>query len=222
MQHQYGRLPTKRVTLCSESVGSCATWERGFTLLEMLVVILLTGMITTILFQGLSQVFRLQTHFDAELDHQRIDTMSLDWYRQVVKSIQPDFPDGKNKFRGTAKEMSGIASNALSLEAGVEAFRLSLDYNADDQTTSLNYKGHGKPVTLITWPGNKGLFRYQDDQQIKQDSWPPLNNSEARQVPPAIWLEAYDKQADATPTHIIVTPMGLTKSRPRVSDMFRQ
>ena len=61
---------------------------RGFTLLEMLVVLILTGMITGILIQGLDQVFRLQTHFGRELFNSQQGEMYAEWFRESVNGLK--------------------------------------------------------------------------------------------------------------------------------------
>ena len=50
----------------------------GFTLLEILVVMILTSMITAILLQGLQQVYRLQVHFGAEMFSSQQGAMRID------------------------------------------------------------------------------------------------------------------------------------------------
>ena len=191
--------------------------QAGFTLLEMLVVIILTGMIATFLFQGLNQVYRLQTHFDAELDHSRKDAMIIDWARQAIIGIQPDYEDGEDKFSGDENHLQGLTTNPIDAALAVAAFRLELVYDPKDNQTRLNYKSGDKTTTLLGWPGKKGRFVFLDQQQQDHDTWPPRMVKKPRQIPAAIRLEA---QRNDQPWILVIAPMSPEKPRVRIEDIF--
>ena len=60
---------------------------RGFTLIEILVVLVITGFIVAILLQALQQVFRLQTHFGSEIFHTQRGAMYTEWFRQSINGL---------------------------------------------------------------------------------------------------------------------------------------
>ena len=65
--------------------------ERGFTLMEMLVVMLITAMITGLLMQGLQQVFQLQRRFGAELYNTQQGAMLKQWFRRTINGVLADY-----------------------------------------------------------------------------------------------------------------------------------
>ena len=72
----------------------------GFTLVEILVVLVIVGLISSILLQALDQVYKLQGRFGVQLAQSQQGTMYTDWFRQVVQGLQTDYPDAKGIFKG--------------------------------------------------------------------------------------------------------------------------
>ncbi|MGZ8218729.1 prepilin-type N-terminal cleavage/methylation domain-containing protein [Methylomagnum sp.] len=196
-----------------------AKWrQRGFTLLEMLVVLVLTGLIAGILFQGLGQVFRLQNHFGVELDNMRQNAMFADWFRQVIEGVQPDYPDGKHKFTGSERRIAGLTTNPLKGMPGALApFVLELRFDARTGETQLMY-GEGEAATaLFGWPGDKGRFVFLDADQVEHDRWPPPMSNKPMPRPVAVRL---DGERDGRPWLLVAAPMGPDQSRLRVRDIL--
>jgi prepilin-type N-terminal cleavage/methylation domain-containing protein len=192
--------------------------QRGFTLLEMLVVLILTGLIAGILFQGLSQVFRLQNHFGAELDNMRQNAMYADWFRQVIEGVQPDYEDGQHKFSGTGRRIAGLTTNPLNGTPGAVApFVLELRFNVQTGETQLLH-GEGEAATvLFGWPGDKGRFVFLDADQTEHDRWPPPLANKAMQRPVAVRL---DGERDGRSWVLVAVPMGPWRPPPRTLDFF--
>lgn len=165
----------------------------GFTLVEILVVLVITGFIVTILMQALHQVFRLQTHFGHEIFHTQQGAMYADWYRQSINSLMPDSDDGKYKFRGEPRHMSGLTLSPLDQEGGVLApFAWRLEFDPQSGQTVLHYgeAEPGKPsLPVLSWPGNSGHFIYLDAENGTHDNWPPFLGKWP-QLPSAIYLES--------------------------------
>ena len=88
--------------------------ERGFTLVEVLVVLVITALIASLLLQALSQVYRLQARFGAQIDQSRGGEMRADWFRQLLQGLQPDYADGRGRFSGVSNRVEGLSATALS------------------------------------------------------------------------------------------------------------
>jgi hypothetical protein len=184
----------------------------------MLVVLILTGLISAILFQGLSQVFGLQRHLGAELDHLRQDAMLADWFRQVIEGLQPDYDDGSFKFTATERRITGLTTNPLTGEPGATApFALELRFDNQSGNTLLIYENSGKSDTVLAWPGDRGRFVFIDGQQEEHDEWPPLQAAKPRQIPAVIRLEG---EREGKPWILVAMPMGPEKPRPRPRDFL--
>lgn len=162
----------------------------GFTLIEILVVLIITGFIVAILLQSLHQVFRLQTHFGREIFQTQNGAMYADWFRQSINGLMPDHDDGKHKFRGEQRRMNGQTLSPLDQESGVQApFIWRLEFDPRSGQTGLYY-GDGQPgEPILAWEGNNGHFIYLDAENEAHDSWPPFLG-QWPQLPGAIYLES--------------------------------
>jgi len=191
--------------------------QRGFTLLEMLVVLILTGMITGILTQGLHQVFRLQTNFGRELFNTQQGEMYTEWFRQSVNGLMPDYDDGKYKFKGTEREFSGMT--LAPLNAANEAllpFVWRLRFDQKTGQTRLQYGQEENTPVVLAWPGNSGKFVYFDAKGEPHAGWPP-QSGKWPQLPKAIYLE---NQNPNEPRIIVAVPKGLENPLPRQKDLL--
>lgn len=161
----------------------------GFTLVEILVVMIITGFIVTILLQSLQQVFRLQTHFGHEIFHTQNGAMYADWYRQSINGLMPDHKEGKHKFRGERRQMRGLTIAPLGLEnSAATPFVWRLEFEPKTGLSGLYY-GESKPEDpILTWEGSSGQFGYLDEKHDLHESWPPFLGKWP-QLPAAIYLE---------------------------------
>lgn len=165
---------------------------RGFTLVEILVVMIITGFIVAILLQALHQVFRLQTHFGHEIFHTQKGAMYTDWFRQSINGLMPDHKDGKNRFSGELRQMRGLTLSPLGSESGaLRPFAWRLEFDPRSGQTGLYYGG-GQPderILVLAWDGNSGHFSYVDAENKAHESWPPFLGKWP-QLPRTIYLES--------------------------------
>lgn len=192
-------------------------FSAGFTLLEILVVLVLTSLITGILLQGLQQVYRLQTHFGAELFHAQREAMQIDWFRSSINGIMPDYADGKNKFKGEPRKMSGQTTAPLNAPAGaLVPFLWRMDFDSRTGGMAL-YADEGSEVQpILTWPGNEGRFLYVDDEGISREFWPPFSGKPP-QVPRMVLLEM---GASGQGRKLVSVPRGPDVPWPKQIDML--
>jgi len=189
--------------------------QRGFTLLEMLVVLILSGMITGILIQGLQQVFRLQTNVGIELFKTQQGEMYTEWFRQSVNGIMPDAFDGKNRFKGSSREFSGMTLAPLNMASeALLPFTWRLKFEPNVGQTQLLYGPDEDAPSIMSWPGSSGRFVYFDSTNQAHDAWPPFLGKWP-QLPKAIYLES---QSSDHPRIIVAVPKGLEDPLPRKKD----
>ena len=165
---------------------------RGFTLVEILVVLIITGFIVAILLQSLHQVFRLQTQFGSEIFHTQNGAMYADWFKQSINGLLPDHEEGTQKFRGERRQMRGLTLSPLDQESGTPApFVWRLEFDTRRGLTSLYYGDAVEKQTLpiLTWSSNSGRFIYIDAENEAHDNWPPFLGKWP-QLPSAIYLES--------------------------------
>jgi general secretion pathway protein J len=192
--------------------------SRGFTILEMLVVLMIVGFISSILFQALEQIYKLQSRFGLQLAQSQQGAMYTDWFRQVVQGLQTDFVNGKEQFQGSETEFTGTTTSPLSTEYGMpKTVTLSLEYNRQDEMMELLYTVDKQKMKLSSWSGRKATrFIYVDVTGEQHDTWPP-HFGIWPQLPNMIMLQY---QKDAEPQFIAAVPRGSLEPKAATVEMI--
>jgi len=191
--------------------------QRGFTLVEMLVVLLIVGMAGTLLFEGAAQVMNMQARFGDQLAGLRGEALRADWLRQLVGGLQPDYVDGKQVFKGSPRGFSGLTTNPLTAGyGGLAAFALALQHDAARDEMVLRYGAEKDAPELMRWAGDRGRLRYADNKGDLHEAWPPPMGLWP-QLPVAIYLEGW---RDGAPWLVVATPYGPTWPIPRPVDVM--
>lgn len=147
----------------------------GFTLLEILVVMVLVGLITGVLFQALGQVLRVQRGVGEEIYLRQQGAMLMGWFRQSVNALMPEYEDGKHRFRGSAREFSGLTLAPLDAPQGnLVPFGWRLRFDPASGQSHLEYVSGERPAIVLSWRGNSGAFAYLDDTGKRHEQWPPF------------------------------------------------
>ncbi len=148
--------------------------QAGFTLVEVLVVLTMVALISSVLFQALERSYRLQDRFGEELFSVQQGQMATDWYRQTVQGLHPDYPDGADVFQGAVQEFSGLSTNPLSDDYGVPTRVIwKLRRSALSGLTELVYVDKKQETPILSWRSRDAKFVYLDDGHIAHDRWPP-------------------------------------------------
>ena len=191
--------------------------ELGFTLIEVLVVLILVGMISGVLFQILERAYQLQNRFGQEIFKVQHGQMTQQWYRQTVQGLYPDRPDGANLFRGDEREFSGLSLNPLDDNYGSPTpITWRLGSNLQDDTTQLIYVSAAGSIPLISWHGSQASFIYFDDQHAAHTRWPPPLGK-FKPLPDQIQLQTQD---DGEPITLVASPMGPTEPQLPPPNLF--
>ncbi|EKP0280163.1 type II secretion system protein [Aeromonas bestiarum] len=147
--------------------------QRGVTLLELLVVMVMLAVISTLLMQGLSVA--LSTYDKVrQRQYEGVPRMlASSWYIESVAGIEAQL-DAERQFKGDASSMSGISHSALVSRNGQVqpmGWRIS---QMPDGSVGLQYQQPGIAWTVARWPaGAKAHFVYRDHDGTPQKQWPP-------------------------------------------------
>lgn len=191
--------------------------SNGFTLIEILVVLIIVGMTSAVVFQAFDRVYRLQNRFGVELFNAQQGAMSIDWFRQTVQGLLSDYGDGANKFSGSAHEFSGLSTNPLSGEYGsATGIRWKIFFDPQTGKTQLVYTDARVESPVAVWQGGAARFVYMDDRLEPHDTWPPALGMWP-QLPRLIRVEAMD---NGEPLAIMAIPLGSPVPLPRPQDFF--
>ena len=167
----------------------------GFTLLEMIVVMMIAAMALTLGFLSLGQWQRAQAGIAAVGATARETMLTQEWLRESLRGLTPlEDP----VFTGDAASVSGITlAPVVSGQGGLTPIRWQLEEDGD--ATWLLLTEHGATHRLPL-PGGPAYFGFVDREGEVQDQWPPALGLHD-QLPAAITLII---QADGVPAHVWV------------------
>lgn len=188
---------------------------RGFTLLEVLVVLVISSLVAGLLSGSLSQVMRLQQHFGSETFNLQQGAMQSAWFRQTIHGLMPEPPEGRHHFKGEARRCEGITLSPLDLAEGtLAAFEWSLRFDREAGETVLEYGNGSERQRIMAWPGDGGAFEYLDRDGGSHEAWPPFLG-QWPQLPAAVRLRIPDPAGGRV---IEAAPRGPTTPPPRLKD----
>ncbi|QDW66348.1 PulJ/GspJ family protein [Luteimonas granuli] len=167
---------------------------RGFTLLEMIVVLMIAAMALTLGFQSLGQWQRAQTGIAAIGEAARETVLTQDWLRDSLRGLTPlEDP----VFTGDADGVAGITlAPVLSGQGGLTPIRWRLEDEAG--VAWLLLTEHDDTLRLPLPGGGPAHFGFIDREGEVHAEWPPRLGLHD-QLPAAIMLTI---EADGQPAHV--------------------
>lgn len=190
--------------------------QSGFTLIEILTVLILVGLVSGILFEALGQVFSVRQRLGPYLDGVAASRMTLSWFRESTAALISDIGDGQSRFRGDARGFSGLSLMPLDAEPGTPTMiAWRLDYDQADRRTTLQYRGvRPQWLSVAEWRDRTGAFSFNDGSGWVS-AWPPADiRPGTRQIPRQIRVDV--GQGDAAWS--IVVGAIEDESRPQLRD----
>jgi general secretion pathway protein J len=166
----------------------------GFTLLEVLVVLIFIALLSTLLFQGITYVLYLRSQFLVQFNQFQQGLMQEYWFRNSIEGIVADYEAGDHIFKGDSQELSGLTLAAIDALPGTPTpFAWQLQFN--DEMTILRYKNSQNEFWEIhRWLGKEGYFSYMDIKGDWHRQWPPTLGTKSPQIPRFIRLEGRQGQ----------------------------
>lgn len=194
---------------------------KGFTLLEMLVVLVLFSLTGTLLMQGYTQLLQLRSRFMEQLKQQQVTTLQRHWLHSVIAGAFPDRPNGAHIFNADRKRLQGLTIGALDANAGAP-YPFELVLESGNAETALRYKtGAGAVWTLAVWPQPQITFGYQDHTGQWHSTWPPKTPQSTDQLPVAVRIGAEAPGATAADGYIAINGRTQAKTDVRDSELFQ-
>lgn len=190
----------------------------GYSLLEMLVVFVIVGLISSLLLQGLTYILQLRLRFLDAVKVQQADALREYWFRSVSRAVLPDQPEGSHGFQGDDRGFSGLTVAALQAPAGLPTpFAWRLDYRKEEDETWLQYQEDGQESSwgIMSWRGDVGSFLYLGEDETWYSEWPPPTLEKTAQLPAAIGLR---RPVEGEPAVWFVTLQGRREPRPEYDE----
>ncbi|OUD14312.1 prepilin-type N-terminal cleavage/methylation domain-containing protein [Thioflexithrix psekupsensis] len=166
----------------------------GFTLLEVLVVLVIMTLLMTFLLQTLHHVATARVHILRQLNTFQQGAIQEFWFRHSTAGLIADYPDIEDNqaFKGEHRRFSGLTTAALHADAGVPtAFAWAIVEEKGQHI--LQYQTKSETWSVLQWSGEGHTmgFQYADREGKWHDTWPPQQfGIEPPQLPEAILLTA--------------------------------
>jgi general secretion pathway protein J len=180
----------------------------GFTLLEVIVVLVIVSLLMTLLTQALWIGTDMLRRSSVEAAAQADESMRLAWYRDLVGGLQPDRDKGPQSFAGQPRRFSGLSAGAPLLDTGAALpvkVELVFDARANRTRLTLTTPAAEQPLDILSWPGEQGVFVYLDEGGRSHPSWPPARLEQPFQLPRAIVLRADLAQSGQALVYAVVS-----------------
>lgn len=161
----------------------------GFTLLEVIVVLVITGLVSALLIQGLGGLLATRLTVANAIDNLDALVMTRNIVLEPLRGIIPDQKDGPNEFRGQPRTLKGRTLRSLQSTAGAPVpFKMTLEFDQDRGVTVLTYEEPGRTATeLARWVGNMPEFKYRDLTGPWETNWPSPRST--TQIPWLIFVD---------------------------------
>lgn len=175
--------------------------KRGVTLLEMLVVLIIIGLLTTLLMQGFAYVLQLRGRFLGQLSDLQQGTLQEHWFRSSTAALLADYPDiaEPHVFKGEIKQFQGLTIASLDADVGLPV-SFSWLLLLQEGNTILQYQSStGETWEIARWMGDSGEFSYLDSKGKWYPTWPPQSlGIKLPQLPKAIMLTGFRRDLPFT------------------------
>ena len=181
------------------SATPCSTRRRhpaagrgaGFTILEVLVVLIIVGLVASSMFEAMSRLNDVRGRLSPFMAESEKIALMNSWFRTAVNDIVPDQEYGKNLFKGAPRSFSGLTLGPLAGDPGAPSpFQWDLVYDSLHNRTVLRYTGFDQQVIEVRgWRGDQTQFAYLGPDLTWSENWPP-GIQKSKQLPLAIRLYA--------------------------------
>jgi len=184
--------------------------------MEILVVLVLVGLISTLLVNGLMHVLNLRIRFLSLLENQTTERLQSHWFRDASAALTPDHPSGEHVFSGDTHRFQGLTFAPLKGMRGVPT-PISMELSFKDGKILLQYKERNdEPWEIALWTGSDGNFSYLHPDGHWHRHWPP-GYEKSTQLPEGILLEVRDVRS---PVIWFAGRTGRPDPKPRLRDLL--
>jgi len=165
--------------------------QKAFTLLEVLVVLVIVSLISTLLLQGFGYTVNLRSKVLRQLGRVQNEELTEYWFRQTTSSfsLREKQPEEALSFQGSAHSIKGESLVSLDQPIGVISPIEWHIESTDDGYLHLYYRksqNQKKGWLIATWLGKEANFSYLDPIGNWHSYWPVEQYPE--QLPTGIML----------------------------------
>lgn len=165
----------------------------GLTLLEMLVVLIITSLVAALLMQAFASMLSMRGRLLTHVEYQDRAARSSRWFRQSVHGLVAELPDHQQRvFSGTPEGFRGTSVAGPDLTAGTTQL-IEWRLETEEAIRQLVYRGEFDHRFVVLEVGTDNIaFYYLDDEGNWHSHWPPQRLREvSAQLPRAVRLQGH-------------------------------
>lgn len=187
----------------------------GFTLIEMLAALVISGLVLGIIGSGVIQALRLGELGERVASNANAATLPQNWFRETVSMSATVGRLAEKSLSGDAQGFTGFSVRGIDgRRTGLQAYAWKARFDPSRGTTTLLYtSADAAEVRVHEWEGSVARFRYLSRDHRWHDQWPPARlavpaDFKLLPLPLAVaatvgeheWLVALADQTPALPT----------------------
>lgn len=165
--------------------------QRGLTLMETLVTLVLVSLVAGLIAEGLHQIARAERGLEGQQLQARLKDLHRRWVLEILEGLVVRRAEAGERFAGDAHRLTGVSTQLpLASELGAEPFLLVLKSSDAEAETALMLELPRRAVTveLMRLPLKALSWRFTDDQGTVQSIWPPTSDWRGAALPASIEL----------------------------------
>lgn len=190
----------------------------GFTVLEMIVVLMVTGLAVSLAFQALGQYRRAAQAVERSAGKWRHAALAQDWFRESIEGLHAPVVEREGReealgLSGSVERLEGMTLNPVAAGQGLPTQQV-WEILRDQHGVVLSVEEAGHGILLLPLPSvHNAEFRFLDEQGEWQEAWsvtPRLKVGElpVAVLPSAIALLALDRDGRPLEPLVIASPIG--------------
>ncbi|HMO45614.1 MAG TPA: type II secretion system protein [Rubrivivax sp.] len=160
---------------------------RGFTLVEMLVTLALVALVSSLLWQALATVARIEAQLARTRTLSNDEQLRRAWVEQALSGVMTGPQGDPLRFSGSAMQISSYTTMPpWPGSLGPELMRLEIERSGGGQRLIVRRPGTDAPLELWRWAGAEGRFDYLDAAGRWHDAWPAPDAARPEPLPAAV------------------------------------
>lgn len=163
-----------------------AHFQRAFTLIEMLVVMVIVSLLITVIMQGFGYSLGLYQRVVTTQKNAYTEVLAYNWLRSTLGVSVAARPKDLG-LEGDASEVTTYTYQPLVERAGLKT-RISWQLIQDSEKLRLEYREGNTNFNVYSWPTATGRWEYMDEKQQWHSKWPP-EKSTLTPLPSAVKIQ---------------------------------
>lgn len=163
-----------------------ARFQRAFTLIEMLVVMVIISLLITVIMQGFGYSLGLYQRVVTTQKNAYTEVLAYNWLRATLGVSVAARPKDLG-LEGNASEVTTYTYQPLVERAGLKT-RISWQLIQDSANLRLEYREGDTIFSVYSWSAATGHWEYMDEKQQWHNKW-PAEKSELTPLPSAVKIQ---------------------------------